>query len=101
MLELAPKPTYAELEAENARLRGRVEALEAENVGLRRRVTELDGQVTRLTQQVTEALRASKRQAAPFSKGTPSSFPGCLNSASIILRYGGAKGCHSLSYFQP
>jgi hypothetical protein len=72
---LESKPTYEELEAENAQLRGRVQALEAENAYLRRRITELEGQVSRLTQQVTEALRASKRQAAPFSKGMPKTHP--------------------------
>ena len=63
------KPTYEELEAENAQLRSRVEELEGENARLERRITELEGEVTKLSQQLAEALRASKRQAAPFSKG--------------------------------
>ena len=51
------------------------EELEAENAWLRRRVTQLEGQETQLTQQVAELLRASKRQAAPFSRGKPDPQP--------------------------
>jgi transposase len=51
------KPTYEELERENAELR--------------RRVGELERQVEKLTRQLEEALRQLKRQAAPFSKGEP------------------------------
>ena len=55
------KPTYEELAAENERLR--------------RRVAELEALVDRLTGQVQQALRATKRQAAPFSKGPPKERP--------------------------
>jgi transposase len=58
------------------------EQLQADNERLRRRVTELEGQVRQLTEQVRqlaaqlqEALRATKRQAAPFSKGLPKANP--------------------------
>ena len=55
------KPTYEELAAENKRLR--------------RRVAELEALVDRLTGQMEQALRATKRQAAPFSKGPPKDRP--------------------------
>src|SRR2546428_5808119 len=44
-------------------------------VALRRRVAELEAAVERLTRDLEEAIRASKRQAAPFSKGPPKSKP--------------------------
>ena len=56
-----PQPTYEQLLTENQRLR--------------RRVAELEALVQRLTAQVQEALRAGKRQAAPFSKGPPKDPP--------------------------
>ena len=55
------KPFYADLEAENARLR--------------REVAELREQVRRLTQALEDARRVGRRQAAPFSKGAPKSAP--------------------------
>lgn len=58
----------AELEAENAKLR-------AENEELRRENAELRRQIEVLRKQVEEALRAQKRQAAPFSKGPPKETP--------------------------
>jgi transposase len=70
-----PQPTYQqlldenrELRAENARLKTRVAQLESQ-------VEQLTAQVRRLTAQLQAALRASKRQAAPFSKGPPKSDP--------------------------
>ena len=51
------------------------EQLAAENQSLRQRVAELEGQVRQLTAQLQEVLRASKRQAAPFSKGPPKDPP--------------------------
>jgi transposase len=51
------------------------EQLAAENQDLRRQVAELHAQVQRLTAQLQEALRSSKRQAAPFSKGEPKANP--------------------------
>jgi len=62
------EPTYEQLAAENRRLR-------LENQRLTRRVAELEDLVRRLTAQVQEALRATKRQAAPFSKGPPKDPP--------------------------
>ncbi len=69
------RPTYRQLRDENHQLR-------AENAQLKRRVGQLESQVEQLTVQVRqltaqlqEALRASKRQAAPFSKGPPKDHP--------------------------
>lgn len=55
------KPTYEELEAENA--------------DLRRRVTALEEQLKRALGRIEELERAKKRQAAPFSKGDPKADP--------------------------
>jgi transposase len=62
------EPSYEQLAAENRWLR-------AEHQRLTARVAELEAQVQRLTAQVQEALRATKRQAAPFSKGPPKDPP--------------------------
>jgi len=62
------QPSYEELRAENAHLRQRVAALEAQ-------VEPLQAQVRQLAAQLQEAQRASKRQAAPFSKGPPKDPP--------------------------
>jgi len=69
------QPTYEQLLDENRRLR-------VENAQLKRRVGRLESEVEQLTAQVRqltaqlqEALRASKRQAAPFSKGPPKDHP--------------------------
>jgi transposase len=64
LIDLSPggrKPTYEELEAENARLR--------------RRVAELEATVADLRQQIEALRRAGKRQAAPFSRGQPKAHP--------------------------
>ena len=42
---------------------------------LLQRVSELEAQVTELTQRLDDALRAGKRQAAPFRKGPPRPDP--------------------------
>ena len=55
------QPTYDQLRAENQRLARQLEDLKA--------------QVRQLTAQLQQALRASKRQAAPFSKGPPKDHP--------------------------
>ena len=55
------QPTYDQLLADNQRLA--------------RQLEELQAQVRQLTAQLQEALRASKRQAAPFSKGPPKDNP--------------------------
>jgi transposase len=44
-------------------------------LALQRRVAELEAQVERLTRLLDEALRAGKRQAAPFRKGPPKAKP--------------------------
>jgi transposase len=46
-----------------------------ENQQLRRRVADLEAQLQDLTRRLEEALRAGKRQAAPFRKGPPKSGP--------------------------
>ena len=58
------RPTWEELEAENARLAGRVRDLEA---GLADR----DDRLRKLEELVERLQRRGKRQAAPFSKGNP------------------------------
>lgn len=55
------QPTYDQLLVDNQRLTREVEDLKA--------------QVRQLTAQLQEALRAGKRQAAPFSKGPPKDDP--------------------------
>ena len=55
------RPTYRELLNENRQLRSQL--------------AQLQGQVRQLTAQLHEALRAGKRQAAPFSKGPPKNKP--------------------------
>ena len=55
------KPTYEELEAENAWLRARV--------------AELEAKVARLEKLIQELSRRGKRQAAPFSKNKPKPVP--------------------------
>jgi transposase len=47
----------------------------AENQQLRRRVADLEAQLHDLTRRLEEALRAGKRQAAPFRKGPPKPNP--------------------------
>lgn len=44
-------------------------------VGLEQRVSTLEARVKSLTQQLEQAVRAGKRQAAPFSKGPPMKEP--------------------------
>jgi transposase len=46
-----------------------------ENQQLRRRVADLEAQLQTLTRRLEEALRAGKRQAAPFRKGPPKPNP--------------------------
>lgn len=62
------QPSCQELLEENRRLR---QALAEKD----RRIAELEGRVTQLEQLVEKATRASKRQAAPFSKGEPKENP--------------------------
>jgi transposase len=60
--------TNDEVLAENQQLR-------AENAALKQRLAELATVVQDLKAQLEAALRAGKRQATPFSKGTPKSKP--------------------------
>lgn len=60
--------TVEELLRENEQLR-------VENVQLRKRLAELETQVKALQGQLLTIQRASKRQAAPFSKGEPKADP--------------------------
>src|SRR6187549_3357640 len=46
-----------------------------ENQQLRRRVADLEAQLQDLARRLEEALRAGKRQAAPFRKGPPKPNP--------------------------
>jgi transposase len=69
------QPTYQQLLAENRQLR-------ADNAELARRLAQADTRIGRLetqlrdlSAQLQEALRASKRQAAPFAKGPPKDKP--------------------------
>src|SRR5260370_1628587 len=60
--------TLEELATENEQLR-------AENAALKQRLAELEVLVKELQAQLETALRAGKRQAAPFSKGAPKAEP--------------------------
>jgi transposase len=57
---------------------------------LLQRVAELSAQVTKLTRKLDEAVRAGKRQAAPFRKGQPKPDPKTPGRES-----GDAHGAHS------
>jgi hypothetical protein len=60
--------TIDELLAENKQLR-------AENAELKQRLADLETVVQNLKEQLEAALRAGKRQATPFSKGSPKAKP--------------------------
>ena len=53
----------------------RIARLEQENSALRRKLAELEAEIQRLKQLLEDALRASKRQAAPFSRQKPKANP--------------------------
>lgn len=67
--------TAEELRDEVERLRRERADLEEETTRLRRERDRLRDQVKRLTAALEAAQRAAKRQAAPFSKGTPARRP--------------------------
>lgn len=52
-----------------------IEALRRENAELKARVGQLERELADLKRKLDEALRAQKRQAAPFSKGPPKENP--------------------------
>jgi len=69
------QPTYQNLLDENWRLQQENQRLREENRPLRMRVDTLEAQVRKLTALLEQAQRTGKRQAAPFSKGTPKQDP--------------------------
>jgi transposase len=68
-------PTYENLRDENRQLRDENQRLREENRQLGLRVETLEAQVRKLTALLEQAQRTGKRQAAPFSKGTPKPDP--------------------------
>ncbi len=62
------QPTHQQLLDENRPLRG-------QNAQLRQQLAHTEAPLRQLTSQSQEALRATKRQAAPFSKGPPKANP--------------------------
>jgi len=69
------QPTYQNLLDENCRLQQENQRLREENRQLHLRVNTLETQVRKLTALLEQAQRTGKRQAAPFSKGTPKPDP--------------------------
>jgi transposase len=69
------QPTYQQLLDLLAQRDRRIAELEACVALLKAHVVELEAQITRLTRLLEQATRASKRQAAPFSKGPPRPEP--------------------------
>lgn len=69
------QPTCEQLLGLLAQKDRRITELEAYVGQLQARVNELEAQVQRLTQLLEQATRATKRQAAPFSKGEPKRAP--------------------------
>jgi transposase len=76
---LTAKERIEELENENDRLRREYERLKRDNderrSQLEREIERLRQERDRLKHELDLALRAAKRQAAPFSKGAPKSHP--------------------------
>jgi len=62
------QPTYEQLLGILVEKDRQIAALQA-------RVTQLEARIAQLEQLLEKATRASKRQAAPFSKGTPKQYP--------------------------
>lgn len=63
------------LARENQQLRAENEQVRAENAALKKQVAQLEALVAELQARLDELERASKRQAAPFSKGQPKANP--------------------------
>lgn len=69
------QPRYAELVAENARLR-EVQARQCQTIlRQQQQIADLQQQLRALREQVEELRRQAKRQAAPFAKGPPKPDP--------------------------
>jgi transposase len=68
-------PSYEELVAENAAFKRREADQDAEITALKRQVSELTARVAPLLALIDAKNRSGKRQASPFSKGTPKSDP--------------------------
>jgi len=64
-----------ELEGENRQLRQQLRRVLEENERLKQEYARLKQENERLRRQLEEALRAAKRQAAPFSRGQPKANP--------------------------
>jgi transposase len=69
------QPSYAELVAENARLREIVEQQRQTILRQEQVIAGLQQQLQALREQLEEVRRRQKRQAAPFSKGPPKPDP--------------------------
>ena len=69
------QPTYQQLLDIIDRKDQRIAQLESQVASLQSQVERLTAQVRQLSAQFQEALRAGKRQAAPFSKGPPKDHP--------------------------
>jgi len=64
-----------QVERENRLLRQQLQRALEENERLKREHARLRQEIERLRRQLEEALRAAKRQAAPFSRGQPKPNP--------------------------
>ena len=69
------QPTHQQLLDENRHLRGRNTQLRQQLAHAEGRIERLESRFEQLTSQLQEALRATKRHAAPFSKGPPQANP--------------------------
>jgi len=77
-----------QLRQENEKLRRREQQLERREKQLDREQERLRQENERLKRQLEQAQRASKRQAAPFSRGTRKQnpkTPGCKSGSAYIL----------------
>jgi len=73
-IEISAKKVYAESMSIAELLRQLAEA-QALNAKQAERIKELEARIAELEQKLDEAQRSGKRQAAPFSKGTPKANP--------------------------
>lgn len=74
-MEIASVLVYPVVNTMDTDLATENERLRAENAALRQRVAELEAELEQLKARLEEAERAGKRQAAPFSKGSPKANP--------------------------